>query len=208
MFFIPIFSGGNPNQINHPPHLKFSWSSAFVPFCAYKTDLNFSKDSFPLDGTNFPLCSSFVPTVLEGQLCYKLQLNRKSDQGKKNELMLLLDYNEDRSLQMSSGKNKRRKTSNETLNFDTAVDSIGEVSAKVQINTLSPYVSFGGGVYMMTDVKRVTPKEEFLQMPLMDRNCEVELYEDCKTRNLQEECGCVPWELPGFQVKFQLLYYI
>ena len=117
--------------------------------------------------------------------------------------MLLLDYNEDRSLQMSSGKNKRTKSSNETLNLDTAVDSIGEVSAKVHINTLSPYVSFGGGVYMMTDVKRVTPKEEFLQMPLMDRNCEVELYEDCKTRNLLEVCGCVPWEEPSSEVNVQ-----
>ena len=56
---------------------------------------------------------------------------------------------------------------------------------------------------MMTDVKRVTPKEEFLQMPLMDRNCEVELYEDCKTRNLLEVCGCVPWEVPGFEVNVQ-----
>ena len=56
---------------------------------------------------------------------------------------------------------------------------------------------------MMTDVKRVTPKEEFLQMPLMDRNCEVELYEDCKTRNLLNVCGCVPWEVPGFEVNVQ-----
>ena len=38
-------------------------------------------------------------------------------------------------------------------------------------------------------------------MPLKDRQCEVESYEDCRTRKLLEECNCVPWEQPGHQVK-------
>ena len=53
---------------------------------------------------------------------------------------------------------------------------------------------------MLTDVKRMTPTEDFLRMPLKDRKCEVELYEDCRTRKLLEECNCVPWEVPGYQV--------
>ena len=186
--------------MNHPPHLTTVWSSAFIPFCAYKTELNISKNSIVLKNTNFPLCSSFLPTVLEGQLCYKLTLNKTSGQGKRNELMLLLDYNEDRSMQTSSTKDEVAKTSNMTLNFDTAVESIQGSLAKVQINTLSPYVSFGGGIYMMTVVKRMTAKNDFLKMSLNDRNCEVELYEDCRTRKLLKECNCVPWEVPGFQV--------
>ena len=184
----------------HPPHLTSSWSSAFIPFCAYKTELNISKNSIVLKNTNFPLCSSFLPTVLEGQLCYKLTLNKTSGQGKRNELMLLLDYNEDRSMQTSSTKDEVAKTSNMTLNFDTAVESIQGSLAKVQINTLSPYVGFGGGIYMMTVVKRMTAKKDFLKMPLKERNCEVELYEDCRTRKLLQECNCVPWEVSGFQV--------
>ena len=52
----------------------------------------------------------------------------------------------------------------------------------------------------MTDVKRMTAKEDFLKMPLKDRNCEVELYEDCRTRKLLEECNCVPLEMSSFQV--------
>ena len=54
---------------------------------------------------------------------------------------------------------------------------------------------------MMTDVKRMTAKQDFLKMPLKDRNCEVELYDDCRTRKLFEECKCVPFEVPGFQVQ-------
>ena len=186
--------------MSHPPHLTSSWSSSFIPFCAYKTDLNFSEKSPPLNGTNFPLCSSFLPTILEGQLCYRLTLNKKSKQGKKNGLMLLLDYNEERSLQVPSNDAVHVIPSDDELNFDTTVRSIQSSSAKVQIKTLSPYVNFGGGIFVMSVVKRMTAKEDFLKMPLKDRNCEVELYEDCRTRKLLEECNCVPWELQGFQV--------
>ena len=190
--------------MSHPPHLMSSWSSAFVPFCAYKTSLNFSKESYALEGTDFPLCSSFLPTILEGQLCYKLDLKKVSGNGKENELMLLLDYNEERSLQISSNKSITTKTSNETLNFGTAVDNIQGSSVKIVINTLSSFTGFGGGVFKMTDVKRMTAKEDFLKMPFKDKRCEVELYEDCRTRKLLEECNCVPWELSRFQVGFFL----
>ena len=127
-------------------------------------------------------------------------MKKLSGQGKENELMLLLDYNEDRSLQVSSNKKDNTGSANWTLNFGTAVESIEGTSAKVVINTLSPYTGFGGGIYKMTVVKRMTAKEDFLKMPLKDRNCEVELYEDCRTRRLLEECNCVPWELSRFQV--------
>ena len=117
--------------------------------------------------------------------------------------MLLLDYNEDLSMQTYPDKNKGPKTLNDTINFDTAVKSIQGSEAKVQIDTLSSYFGFGGGIYSMTVVKRMSAKEDFLNMPLKDRNCEVELYEDCRTRNLIEECKCKPWEAPGFEVKIQ-----
>ena len=122
---------------------------------------------------------------------------------KENELLLLLDYkyNEDRSLQTSSHEKRSVNISKNKLNFGTAIQSLQGESAKIQINTLSPYISFGGGIYKMTDVKRMTPKEDFLKMALEDRNCEVELYEDCRTRKLLERCNCVPWEVSGFQVR-------
>ena len=52
----------------------------------------------------------------------------------------------------------------------------------------------------MTNVKKMKAKTDFLKMPLKERNCEVELYEDCRTRRLLELCKCVPWEVSGFQV--------
>ena len=198
-----MISGKNPSQSVHPPHLTSSWSSSLIPFCAFKADLNISKNPLDLPGLTFPLCSDFLPTILEGQLCYKLTLNQTSDQGKENQLMLILDYNEDRSLQTSSNTDDLpdSESSRGTMNFGTAVRGLQGASAKVQINTLSPNIGFGGGIYGITDVKRMTAEYDFIQMPFKDRNCEVELYEDCRTRMLLKECNCVPWEAPGFKVR-------
>ena len=54
-----------------------------------------SGTEFWLPNISFPFCSSFSPTILEGQLCFKVQVNQTSGKGKQNELMLLLDYQED-----------------------------------------------------------------------------------------------------------------
>ena len=59
--------------------------------------------------------------------------------------------------------------------------------------------NFGGGRYKMTDVKRMTAKPDFLKMAFKDRKCEVEEYEDCRTRKLLEQCQCNPWEWAGDQ---------
>ena len=116
--------GEDISQVSHPPHLTSLWSSALIPFCAYNTDLKMFKEAHTLPGIAFPLCSSFIPTMLEGQLCYKLNLNMTSGQGKRNELMLILDYNEDRSLQTSLNIKENITSSTDTLNFDTSVESI------------------------------------------------------------------------------------
>ena len=194
-----IFSGANPFHVSHPPHLTSTWSSALIPFCAYKTDMNISENPLTLPGITYPFCSSFQPTMLEGQLCYKLTLNATSGQGKENELVLLLDYNEDRSLQTLT-KEDSIVFSKTEMNFGTAAGSLQGMAAKVQIHTLSPYVGFGGGKYKMTVVKRMKAKADFLGMAFEDRNCEVELYENCRTQKLLEKCGCVPWEFPHDQV--------
>ena len=118
---------------------------------------------------------------------------------------MILDYNEDRSLQISLNDKEDVASPNQTLNFDTSLESVQGVSAKIQIDTISSYIGFGGGMYMMTDVKRMTAQEDFLRMSLEDRSCEVEPYEDCRTRKLLEECNCYPWEVPGQKYQVNLL---
>ena len=198
--------GKDSSHVSNPPHLTSkSWSSAFIPFCAYKTDLNISKNPLVLPGITFPLCSAFLPTILEGQLCYELNLNTRSGQGRRNQLTVVLDYNEDRSLQISAEEEKATNFhfSKGTLDFEDAVQSVQGISAKVHIGTLSPYTHFGGGIYTMTSVKNVRATDSFLEMPLTQRNCKIDSYEGCRTRKLLAECECVPWELQSYQVKLQ-----
>ena len=158
-----------------------------------------------LQNISFPICSSFQPRVLEGQLCYEIQLNTTADKGRGNELMMLLDYNEDRSLQVPV---KNEETSDPlkvtTMKFEDRAD-VEQERARIQVETLSNNGYFGGGIFKMTDVKRMTAKSDFLSMSYKDRQCEVELFQDCKTKKLFKECNCVPWEVPlGEDLKYDL----
>ena len=198
-----IRKGETLDQLSHPPHIidldGFKSASAFIPFCLYQSEAITSESTH--QNISFPICTSFKPTFLEGQLCYKLDHQMHSGQGKKNELILLLDYNSDLSIMpptISAG--------NKSRNLYLRTHDNEQSEAKIRINTLSQVVSFGGGSYKMTDVKRMTAKPDFLNMPLKDRNCEVEEYEDCRTRHLVERCDCVPVEVPGYQASNSYKY--
>ena len=116
--------------------------------------------------------------------------------------MLLLDFNQELSLNASSlDENSKMRPSRKLINYDNEIESKQGIDAKVHINSLTSFKGFGEGLFTITDVKRMTATDDFLKMPLKDRKCNVELYEDCKTRRLLEECNCVPWAIPQFQVK-------
>ena len=188
----------------HPPHLvdqrNKTSASAFIPICMYQSKFLevTSGEKVIIHNLPFPVCTSFKPTLLEGQLCYTLDLKEPSGQGRKNELMLLLDYNTELSIQPKAELSERDSSGKVYLD---EVDS-DIFSAKIHINTLSQTINYGGGSYKMTMVKRMTAKPDFLEMPIEDRQCEVEELEACRTRKLLAECDCVPVELPGFQVAF------
>ena len=179
-------------------------ASAFIPFCMYQSKFlaTLDEDIF-VQNMSFPVCTLFKPTLLEGQLCYKLDLQKESGQGKKNELLLLLDYNKELSIQPNVGSSDIDRSANMYLDtIDTE-----QFEAKIHINTLSNATKFGGGSYKMTVVKRMTTKPDFLKMPFKNRNCEVEEYKDCKTRNLIDNCKCVPWGVPCFKVSKNQPYF-
>ena len=48
----------------------------------------------------------------------------------------------------------------------------------------------------------MTSKKDFLAMDCMDKSCVADVSEECKAKSLLVECNCVPWEMPGFEVKF------
>ena len=78
--------------------------------------------------------------------------------------MLVLDYNEDRSLTMPAKNGETFDSLNiTTMSFDPSGD-FQHQKAKIKIDTLSNYAGFGGGNYKMTSVKRMTTTSAFLNI--------------------------------------------
>ena len=186
----------------HPSHLLDEEQvSTFIPFCAFSTG---GLPNQQLEETPFPFCDAFQPTILGGQLCYKVKVNQTSGKGPTTQLMILLDYQEDLSI---------HPPFDERLNIDSIkIDTInlndfGNTKlpmneAKIQLDTLSYDVGFGEGVYKMSVVKKMKAKSAFLGLGLKDRKCQVAPFQECQTKALLEDCKCVPLELRGIQVFF------
>ena len=201
--FLFLLLGVDPRLVSHPPHLKNgSEVSAFIPFCAFEGELMISDELSWQQNMPFPSCQSFTPISLDGQLCYKLQVN-KTTKGSDNRegLLLILDMNEDMLFPFDS-QIDTMKIMNPTLFSSNLMTSVNLNSAKIHIKTLSGFKSFGPGSYRMTSVKKLEGTKDFLSMSQADRKCSLEDFEDCRRQALFEKCKCVLWELGIVQVNF------
>ena len=123
-------------------------------------------------------------------------------------MTLLLDYNEDRSIFAQKKINSfsrmvanRIQSKLNTLEMDLAIGTKMR-KARIHIDTLSSYRGFGSGTYKMSVVKKMISTDDFLNMPLEDRKCEVIPYEKCRNQKLLEECNCDPLALIHNQVGY------
>ena len=87
---------------NHPVHIvddkNLSSPSAFIPFCSFGGNIAIMGTKIP--SFRNPVCNKFKPTLLEGRLCYQVDVNEFMNQvdSKKlrtHGLIFLMDYNED-----------------------------------------------------------------------------------------------------------------
>ena len=187
---------------SHPVHLTSRGAlSAFIPFCAYNTDL-LAFGQY-IDGLQFPVCNKFAPTVHRGQLCYTIDVNSelpnsKIEKGKIDGLTLVLDYNEERSVSPIEQRQKN-KTDKRYLQLKTIPDG-GDNEAKIVIHTLNTYENYGGGIYSMNALKQISPTENFLKLPKDVTGCKNHDELLCKMteylKQKRQSCNCVPWEFP------------
>ena len=137
---------------------------------------------------NQTVCNKFELTILEGQLCYSLDVakldKRPTREGKTNGLFLLLDP---RPFQGSSDDRNNGAENDKQQPF------------KVYIHTLSQYTAYGPGTYAMTALKRMSGTKSFEQLPDKQKECRVHNREECQTQHFLEKikknCGCIPWAL-------------
>ena len=88
---------------NHPPHIIIEegkmMPSSFIPFCALGNNVSV------VDQFSLPMCDVFQPKLLDGELCYQLNMRDiKADinQGPLGGLKLVLDYNEERNINVDN----------------------------------------------------------------------------------------------------------
>ena len=138
-----------------------------------------------------------MPIILEGQLCYSLDISKlelkPTKSGKANGLLLLLDPNP-------------FKVINDEKNVESY--ETGDQSYKVFIHTLAQTSMFGSGSYGMSALKKMTGTESFYQLPDHQKKCLVHNREECQTQKyldkVQRECNCTPWSLQIGQGKNQV----
>ena len=162
--------------------------SALVPFCSYQGESNMLGHKRPeLD--NLTTCDKFEPTILEGQLCYSINIarieKRQTEAGKTKGLFLLLDpspyqiQDDERSVDVNEGN--RHQT------------------FKVYIHTLAPFTGYGHGAFAMSTLKSMKGTKSFEALPNNQKKCAVHNREECQTEKffsqVKANCSCVPWSL-------------
>ena len=161
--------------------------SALVPFCSYQGDRSLLGQKRPeLD--NLTVCDKFEPTILEGQLCFsinisKLEKRQMTEAGKSKGLLLLLDPSPYQIQDDESVKDERNR----------------QKTFKVYIHTLAPFTAYGPGAFAMSTLKRMTGTKSFMELPENQKKCAIHIREECQTdkffSQVKANCSCVPWSL-------------
>ena len=124
--------------MSHPVHIlndKGDLSpSAFIPFCEFGGNMSL----LGVRNTNFtfPVCSAFRKRIVQGALCYQVNINnfKKSftERELRRGLTFLLDYNEDRQLSENLEENAQHNNM-----VDKFLDFVEDDKAMIHIDTIS-----------------------------------------------------------------------
>ena len=150
----------------------------------------------------FPMCNKFKPIILDGNLCYQLDVNQhitrpwKRSQGKSSGLLLVIDTSLERSVGNIEDQNQVVKNeSPEFMDLDN-VPLDKTFLPKVYIHTLSRYIGYGGGSYAMTSLKEMTGTDKALALPEKKKRCQDVNVEECQNHQFllqSKTCNCRPF---------------
>ena len=151
---------------------------ALVPLCSYQGTMLGKKLG------NFTFCNIFKPSVLNGHLCYSLNISQvtssKSIDGQQNSLVIVLDQ-------------------------PSGFGLFGEEKsvASIHLNRIGGYSKNKAGKYFMTALKKMSGTDAFMALSTSKKGCQVESYEHCKTEGffaeMEKECKCIPPKLANFK---------
>ena len=116
--------------------------SAFIPFCEFGG--NMSDTGFKYEQFNLHVCSCFETKMLNDQLCYEVNLDKfKSQRNLDNDLKLgfafLMDYNEDRQVDLDDAG----YDANTDGSYGSKIDgSNDDDNAFIYLNTIGNHFQF------------------------------------------------------------------
>ena len=179
----------------HPPHVTSGNGTllpgALIPFCSFQS--NWTKLGKKGNGLDFEACDQFKPSLLNGELCFSLKLDRhrhgESANGKWFGLLLVLDpgtaVGEDQAQVVEHTKDNEEEND--------------KFFARISLDTLSHFSETRNGSYAITALKQVTASESFMKLSEEERGCQKETKNECEARNflieIQQNCDCIPWDL-------------
>ena len=122
---------------NHPVHIQNKVGelspSSFIPFCTFGKRLIGAN----ISGFKIPVCNIFKPKNHYDQLCYETDLQELKDNNTENlmkqleiGLTLILDYNEERQIDLEDSSMKKSRV--QTLEYNDDRDD-----ASFYLNTIS-----------------------------------------------------------------------
>ena len=129
--------------------------------------------------------------------------------GRNNALKLFIDTNRDREIMAV-------ENITDTLETDKIISpkvsksiTDSDDSVRIQIQTVEPYTSYGGGQYVVTSVKQMSSTPDFDNFPEYMKKCQdKESIEECSNRKLMigaaNECGCLPQIINQFQTALKV----
>ena len=179
----------------HPPHVTGRNGTllpgALIPFCSYQSD--WTKLGKKANGLDFEACDQFKPSVLNGERCFSLKLDKvrhgDSANGKRYGLLLVLDPST--AVHEDQAQVPEHTKDNEVEN--------DKFHARISLDTLSHFSETRNGSYAITALKQVTASESFMNLPEEERGCQKETKDECEARNflieIQQKCNCIQWDL-------------
>ena len=90
---------------NHPVHILDKEGnlnpSSFIPFCSFGDNQFFNNQSDYNHELGMPVCDKFSPTMLDGRLCYRLNMTAFgqdiiTQSGRGTGINFIMDYNTER----------------------------------------------------------------------------------------------------------------
>ena len=135
-----------------------------------------------LEDSSLLQCDKFSPVILEGELCYQLNvtshLSKPISFGPAQGLLLILDQNPE----LSVGVKPEDKMDARSERLDTGTGN-RDRSARVYIHTLAGHWSLKPGLHSLTSVKEVTGTPSYMALTQLQRGgCQAEEREGCQTQ--------------------------